>query len=104
MSIQESMLNQMICCLFNDGHVAIEPVQLPCGGTACKQCIVTSNEEVLKCLSCKGHHKKTDLMNIPVNRVAQSIVYSFLDGIFDYVKNTLESTRAAIKGFLYIDN
>ena len=98
MSIQDSVLNRMICCLFNDDHIALEPVQVQCGGTACRQCISTSEEEILKCYSCKGHHRKKDLMNIPVNRVAESVVHSFLDGIFEYVNNTLENTKRAMKG------
>jgi hypothetical protein len=32
MPIPEAILNQMKCCFFNDGHIAIEPIIASCGG------------------------------------------------------------------------
>jgi hypothetical protein len=42
MPIPEAILNQMKCCLFNDVHIAIEPILVSCGSSVCKKCVVGS--------------------------------------------------------------
>ena len=39
MSIPKEVLNELKCCFFNDGHIAIEPIFIDCGATGCKECI-----------------------------------------------------------------
>ena len=98
MPIPESVLNQMKCSFFNDGHIAIEPIQLKCGATACKECVNDATEKKIDCKSCKEKHEKKDLISIPVNKVAETLVHNFLEDLFEYVKIEYEKIRAAIKG------
>jgi hypothetical protein len=60
MPIPEEVLNVMKCCLFNDGHIAIEPIPVSCSAFGCKQCLLRSNIEEIDCYSCKGKHKIQD--------------------------------------------
>jgi hypothetical protein len=97
MPIPEPVLNQIKCCFFNDGHIAIEPIQLKCGATACKECVNEANEEKLDCNSCKDKHEKKDLTSIPINKVAETLVHSFLQDLLEYIQIKYNNIKAAIK-------
>jgi hypothetical protein len=100
MPITEAILNQLKCCFSNDGHIAIEPILVSCGDNACKKCVVDSKEEAIKCFGCNENHKKSDLIKGPINKVAVSMVQTFLNDLFDYVETTLDKCSALVKGTL----
>jgi hypothetical protein len=100
MPIPEAILNQLKCCFFNDGHIAIEALLLSCGSSVCRKCVVDSKENVFQCFSCNENHKISDLIKAPVIKVAESIVKTFINDLFDYVETTLEKCSAAVKGIL----
>jgi hypothetical protein len=100
MPIPEAILNQLKCCLSNDGHVAIEPILVSCGSSVCKKCVIDSKDEAIKCLSCKENHKKSDLTRGPINKVASSMVQTFLNDLFEYVETATQKCSASIKGIL----
>jgi hypothetical protein len=100
MPIPEAILNQMKCCFFNDGHIAIEPILASCGGNICKKCVIDSKEEAIKCFGCNESHKKGDLLKAPINKLAESMVYSYLNDLFEYMELTLEKCSASVKGIL----
>ena len=74
MPISEEVLNEIKCCLYNDAHVAVEPITVSCGAIGCKQCVSTSESEEIECFSCKGKHKTEDFKNTPVVRQVENKV------------------------------
>jgi hypothetical protein len=88
----------MKCCLFNDGHIAIEPIQVSCGAIGCKQCLLNSNIEEIDCYSCKGKHKTQDLNNTPVIKSVENLVKSYVSDLFEYVKGNLDKTTSSLEG------
>jgi hypothetical protein len=98
MPIEEKVLNGMKCCLFNDGHIAIEPIQVSCGAIGCKQCLLNSNTEEMDCYSCKGKHKTQDLNNTPVIKSVENLVKSHVSDLFEYVKQNLDKTTSSLEG------
>ena len=98
MPIAEEVLNEMKCCLFNDGHIAIEPILVSCGNTGFKQCLLNSNNEEIHCYSCKGKHRKQDLINIPVFKSFENLVKYYVSDLFEYVKVNLDKTASSLEG------
>jgi hypothetical protein len=98
MPIPDEVLNVMKCCLLNDGHIAIEPIQVSCGATGCKQCLLNSKKEEIDCYSCKGKHKTQDLKNIPVFKSFEHLVKSYVSDLFEYVKGILDKTASSLEG------
>ena len=104
MPIPKSLLDQMKCCFLNDGHIAIEPITISCGANACKKCVIDSKEEVMKCFSCKENHKKSDLINLPISKLAESMVKTFLNDLFEYVETILEKCSLSLGGIFIFNN
>ena len=98
MPIPEQILNQMKCCLSNDGHIVIEPVLLTCGANACKQCVNLSSEEMMKCFSCNEKHAKKNFLNSSINTFVETSVKSFLAELFQDLNFKLNTTIEASKG------
>ena len=98
MPISENLLDQMKCSFHNNGHIAIEPITISCGANACKKCVIDSKEEIIKCFSCKENHKKEDLIKSPISKLAESMVQTFLNDLFEYVEAILEKSAASVKG------
>ena len=98
MSTPENYLNQMKCCLFNDGHIAIEPITVSCGAIGCKQCVSRSESEEIECFSCKANHKTQDLRNAPVVKPVENIIKFYVSDLFEYVKVSLEKTASLLEG------
>ncbi len=98
MPIEEKVLNVMKCCLFNDGHIAIEPILVSCGAIGCKKCLLESNIEEIDCYSCKGKHKTQDLKNTPVIKSVEDLVKSHISDLFEYVKKHLCKTTSLLEG------
>jgi hypothetical protein len=98
MPIPDEVLNLMKCCFSNDGHIAIEPIPVSCGATGCEQCLLNSNIEEIDCFSCKGKHRKQDLINIPVFKTVENLVKSYVSDLFEYVKVNLDKTMSSLEG------
>jgi hypothetical protein len=98
MSIPKEVLNEMKCCFFNDGHIAIEPISVSCGATGCKQCLLSSNIEEIDCYSCKGKHRTKGLKNIPVFKSFENLVKYYVSDLFVYVKVNLDKTTSSLEG------
>ena len=91
MPVPDALLNQIKCCLSNDGHILIDPVVLKCKGNACKECLSDSKEEAIHCYSCNGKHQKKDLINAIENTVAKTLVDNFMGDLFEYTENRIKS-------------
>ena len=99
MPIAEEILNQIKCCFYNDGHIAIEPIKVTCGAIGCKQCVLTSTSEEIECFSCKGKHKTQDLKNTPVIIYSvENLVNSNVSDLLEYVKINLNQTAKLLEG------
>jgi hypothetical protein len=102
MPIPEEVLNEIKCCFFNDGHIAIEPILVSCGATGCKQCVESSKIEEIDCYGCKGKHRTQDLKDNPVIKSIENIVKSFVSDLFEYVKISLDKTASSFEGKIEI--
>ena len=101
MPISENLLDQMKCSFHNNGHIAIEPILLKCENYGCKQCVVDSKDENIYCYNCKEIHKKKDLLNAPINKLAKTLIDSHLNDLFDYVDTNLTKASEAVNSNLY---
>jgi hypothetical protein len=99
MSIPQELLKQIQCCFGNDEHIALHPVLLICGGNACKDCISTSNKEIMNCIFCKMDHKKNEIIKSPRNQIVETIIKSFLSDLFQDLSKKLDSINNSMKGF-----
>ena len=98
MPLHEDILNQLKCCAFNDGHIAIEPVLVKCGANACKECIKTAS--VINCYNCNDTHETKDLINSPINKLSESMVKIYLNDLFDYAKETMKAIGSKLSSIL----
>ena len=99
MSIQSVLINQLKCCFENDGHIAIEPVILKCGGNGCKQCIENSKEALIPCFGCNKTHDKNKLVKAALNKFAEEFIKLSLNDLLNYVNMNTESMVEKLKGF-----
>jgi hypothetical protein len=101
MPIPETILNQIKCCLNNDGHFANEPILVQCGANACRKCIFDSTDAILRCFNCNGSHDKKDLLNAPINQFAETVIKLFSNDLIQYLNESLESSVAYLKGLSF---
>ena len=99
MPIPDTVLNKMICCLSDDGHIVHEPIVLKCGANACKKCVTNSTVATIQCFGCNCTHEKKDLINAPNNKIFESLIHTFLDDLFEDLNSKLKSTNELLKGF-----
>jgi hypothetical protein len=99
MSLPQKLLKQMQCCLGNDEHIVIHPVLLSCGGNACKDCVDSSNKEIINCLFCIMDHKKSEIIKSPNNQIVETIIQSFLPDVFQDLNKKLDSVNNSLKSF-----
>ncbi len=64
----------------------------------CKQFLLRSNKEEIDCYSCKGKHRKQDLINILVFKSFENLVKSHVSDLFEYVKVNLDKTASSLEG------
>jgi hypothetical protein len=103
MPIPETILNQIKCCLNNDGHIVNESILVQCGAYACKKCIFDSTINTkLRCLSCNGSHERNDLLNAPINKMVDSVIELFSNDLIQYLNESLESSVACLKGLTFL--
>jgi hypothetical protein len=62
--------------------------------------VIDSKKEEIKCFGCNESHKKTDLLKAPINKLAKSMVHSYLNDLLEYMELTLEKCSASVKGIL----
>ena len=101
MPLHEDILNQLKCCAFDDGHIAIEPVLVKCGANACKECIKTSKEDVIICYNCNGTHETKDLINSPINKLSESMVKIYMNDLLEYAKETVKTIDSKLSSNLF---
>jgi hypothetical protein len=101
MPIPEIYLNQIKCCLNNDGHIVNEPILLNCGANACKKCVIDSTDDILRCFNCNYSHDKNDLLNAPINKLAESVIHVHSNDLVQYLNESLESNILFIKSKNY---
>jgi hypothetical protein len=97
MPIPENILSKMKCCLNDDGHIVHEPVLFKCSYNACRKCISDSNLANIKCFGCNGNHEIVDLVNVEDNKFIDSLIHSFLNDLFEDLKNKMKSTAQFLK-------
>ena len=78
-SIREEISRQVKCGLSSsdDDHFIIEPMFLPCGDNACKNCIENLNEMQKECNHCKTTLKKDDLNKAVPNIAVKLLMKSY---------------------------
>ncbi len=99
MPFPQELMKQIKCCFGNDEHIAIYPVLLSCGGNACKDCIYTSNKEIMNCIFCNMDHNKNEIIKSPKNQIVETIIQSFLPDLFQDLNKKLDSVNNSLKGF-----
>ena len=99
MPLKEKLLAKLKCCLHDDGHIVIEPLQLKCGGSACLTCITDIQTVSAKCYECNKAHETYDLKNSPPNIIAQTIVEVSVEDLFKYLQKKFQSLKS-IKYFI----
>ena len=98
MPLLKQFIDELECCLRNDGHIVIDPVLLKCGGNACKSCINNIQQIAADCKSCKKTHEKKDLLECTSNRLASTLVEYYLSDLFEYVDKKVEYLTQSLKG------
>ena len=98
MPLSKQVLNELECCLHDDGHIVIDPVLLKCGGNACNSCINNIQSTVVDCKSCKETHEKKYLLECTSNRLASTLVKDYLSDLFQYVDKKVEYLTQSLKG------
>lgn len=89
----------MKCCLYEDGHIAVEPILSKCGANACKKCIFEFEHAMIHCYACGEKHKKNYLLNSPKNSLAEALIESSLDDLFEYLDEIIESNSKILNGY-----
>jgi hypothetical protein len=101
MSISDSILNQIKCCLNNEiFHIVNDPVVLKCGANACKACINASTDTMIRCFGCNGEHTKVDSLNMPKNILVESVIRFFLNDLLIDLNDSIDNITGLLKGFL----
>ena len=96
MTLPEDVLNQMRCCLSDDGHIVHESIVLKCGLNACKKCV--ERVYTLECFGCKSTHEQNDFINAPISKLIESFIQSFLPDLFQDLNEKLKSSCDFVKG------
>ena len=107
-SIREEISRQVKWGLswIDDDHFVTEPMLLPCGDNACKNCIEDVNELEKECNHCKTIHKKDDLNKAVPNIAVKLLMKSYLKELNDEldvkVKHVIESMEGISLNILSI--
>jgi hypothetical protein len=96
MPLPENILNSLKCCLDKNGHIIIDPVVFKCKGSACKKCVEEIRNDDVECLSCNEKHLKRHLLDAPGNIIAETLVKTYLNDLFEYIENKLKLLRGEI--------
>ena len=97
MPIPEELINQLKCCLNDDGHIVRDPVVFECGGNACRICINELKLDSAKCYNCAEIHEKKDLIKAPSNKLAKTLIQLNLNDLFEYLEKKLGELNGYLK-------
>ncbi len=103
MSILPQEIAQMLrCCISNNEHYAKDAILLPCGGNACKNCILDMNrKQECRCFNCNGVHKTEELRKMPINPMIGILIEKvYINDLVDLVKNEFAEIYNKIDGQL----
>lgn len=96
MDLTECLEKQMKCCLSDDGHIAVEPISVTCGGNACKQCIIDLQTTQAKCYKCGEYHEKENLDKMPLNEAMKLLIEkTFLKELTVKLKSKVDEVIAS---------
>ena len=98
MHIPEDILSDLKCCIRSDYHYAYEPILLKCGSNACRNCIIDSPNEKIKCYGCGDDHEKKDYLDSKINKIAKTISISFLKDLIHNLNSSLSTFESFLKG------
>ena len=102
MAIGNEVLDEIKCCLNNNGHFTVEPVELPCKGFACKKCYqdaINYSESKVNCFHCNKKHEKNSLVKTEVNdKSPENLIKTSLNDLLEFVEKKLENTNNELKG------
>ena len=99
MSIQKNIIDEIKCCLDQDGHYVQEPILLTCGGNACKRCRnVSQSVKYVKCYSCKQQHNKSDYKDATINKMMETFINFHLSDLDQELNANLLSLKDSLKG------
>ena len=103
MPLEETFLAELKCCLHDDGHIVIKPLQLKCGGNACQRCVNDMKRISTKCFECNKEHTKNDLISSAPNKIAQKLIETSVEDIFKYLQKKLQSLKSINKFIVNFD-
>ena len=88
------------CCLNEDSHILNKSISLPCGGNACKTCLLESKTLTLKCFHCNKSFKRVDLVKLnKVNSVADELIEkSYLTDLVKSLEVKFNQIIESVKG------
>ena len=98
MTIPEDILSDLKCSIKSDFHYAYEPILLKCGSNACKNCIIDSPNEKIKCYGCGDDHDKKDYLDSKINKIAKTVAVSFLNDLIEDLNSKLSSLESFSNG------
>ena len=85
---------EVIYCKYsNDDHISQDPILLPCGSSACRQCY---NPKII-CSKCKTEH----LMNVndmKKHSLVNDLIKEYIEDLDKYIKQKLNNSFNMIGG------
>lgn len=102
MPLENDLINELKCCLSNDGHICIDPVVLKCSGSACNQCISESKSETIECFCCQDKHEKKECLEAPRNKIADKLINSHLNDFLEYTAEKMRQAKESLTSILII--
>ncbi len=78
------LVDTLSCSLNPSKHIFQKAIVLPCGASACKNCISNANELELKCHKCNQTHVLEQIKKSPENLVIDTILKLDLNGLYKY--------------------
>ena len=91
--IPEKILKNCFCSLENNTHFLNEPLLLPCGHNACKNCINTKNE--LKCNKCQTIN--TNNGNLTRSTTSEDLIEMYVEDLLLKVEERFKISFESFK-------
>ena len=92
----------------NDAHILREPRVLPCGNTACLDCIQRRLEKTgnLNCEfeTCQQAHQIKSAKNLPTNVTTENALRDNCRTLIDFLLAKLQKSIQDLRGFLVISS
>ena len=94
----EKVLNNLQCALSTDRHIPCAPIQLECGDTACKKCIISNENKVIRCIKCDREIKIKSSATFNESKLINDTIENFLDSLYELVCSRLADSVLKLKG------